>query len=263
MAHVSLDAVTLDMPIYSASSRSLKNVILSAGTGGRIKASGEHTVVIRALNGVSLELNAGDRLGLIGTNGAGKSTLMRIISGIYHPTTGSVDVRGSVGSLFDMGLGIEAEATGYENIRIRGLLLGMKRSEIDAVIPEIENFTELGSYLEMPVRTYSTGMQARLTFAISTAIQPDILVLDEGIGAGDTHFMHKAQARLETFMKSVGILVVASHSNDLIRDFCNKCIVMHRGSATRVMPVEAALEAYADLTALRNEGREPDESLFS
>ncbi|RWC62582.1 ABC transporter ATP-binding protein [Mesorhizobium sp.] len=263
MAHVSLKSVTLDLPIYSARSRSFKNAILSAGTGGRINSADENTVVVRALSGVSLELAAGDRLGLIGTNGAGKSTLMRVISGIYHPTTGSIDVSGSVGSLFDMGLGIDAEATGYENIRIRGLLLGLSRSKIEELIPEIESFTELGSYLDMPIRTYSTGMQARLAFAISTAIQPDILVLDEGIGAGDTHFMHKARIRLESFMRSVGVLVLASHSEGLVRDFCNKCIVMHRGRATGIMGVEEAMTAYSELVAFRDAGLEPDESLFN
>lgn len=240
----------------------MKNAILAAGTGGRLNAAENGTVVIRALSGVSLDLQAGDKLGLIGTNGAGKSTLMRVISGIYHPTSGNVSVSGSVGSLFDMGLGMDPEATGHENIRLRGLMLGMRLREIEDVTAEIESFTELGSYLDMPMRTYSAGMTARLAFAISTAIRPDVLVLDEGIGAGDAHFMHRATKRLEGFMQSVGVLVLASHSDGLIREFCNKAIVMHRGQATSIMGVEEALAHYHELIAMRDAGVEPDQSLF-
>jgi ABC-type polysaccharide/polyol phosphate transport system ATPase subunit len=199
---------------------------------------------VDALTQISLHLQSGDRLGLIGHNGAGKSTLLRILAGIYEPSVGKVNINGSIGAMLDITLGMDPEATGYENIRIRGMILGLSKSEIEQIIPDIEEFTEMGSFLSMPVKTYSSGMTVRLAFAISTAIAPDILLMDEAIGAGDAHFMEKAQKRLENFVHQSEILVLASHSNAAIRQFCNKALWLEHGRVHMFDDVETVVSAY-------------------
>ena len=178
--------------------------------------------MVQALRGLKLSLEHGDRLGLVGHNGAGKTTLLRTMAGVYKPMHGVVSAKGRVIPLFDVGLGIDPEATGYENIYLRGALLGMRRREIDAVKDEIAEFTELGDYLDVPVRTYSSGMTLRLAFAVSTCVSPDILLMDEFLAVGDAHFLHKAEERLNRMISRAGIMVFASHSTELIRRLCNK-----------------------------------------
>jgi ABC-2 type transport system ATP-binding protein len=244
IASISVDDVSVIFPIFDAGGRSLKSRVVHATTGGRIGVSSSRTPEVVALEGVSLRFNHGDRVGLIGHNGAGKTTLLRVMGGIYEPCRGSVRVEGRVAPLFDIAHGIDPESTGYENIRLRGLLLGMAPDEVDRRFDEIAEFTGLGDFLRMPLRTYSVGMNARLAFAISTAIQPDILLLDEGIVAGDTAFMEKADKRLAALVTRTGLLVLASHSETMLRKMCTKGIVMNRGRVAYEGTLEGALEFY-------------------
>lgn len=240
-ASVVLDHVHVSFPIYDSASRSLRHHIVGASTGGRLSADSQQRVVVEALSDVSFTLSHGDRVGLVGHNGAGKTTLLRVISGIYAPWQGRVEVTGRVAPLFDVSLGIDMESTGYENIRLRGLYLGLTRAQIEARTGDIAEFTELGPFLHMPVRTYSAGMQARLAFAVSTSIEPEILLLDEGIAAGDAAFMEKANQRLHEFVQRAGILVLASHSDPLIRMFCNKAFLLERGRIVRAGSVDEVM----------------------
>ena len=244
MASIDLQGVSVAFPIYDASSRSLKKSLLPGRTGGRIGSDEAHTSVVRALDNVTLSMRHGDRVGLVGHNGAGKTTLLRVLAGIYEPAAGRIGVDGHVAPLFDIGLGMDAESTGYDNIYLRGLFLGMSRKEIGKRMEEIAEFTELGDFLNLPIRTYSTGMRMRLAFAVSTSIEPDILLLDEGIGAGDAAFIDKANKRLGQFTEKAGIIVLASHSDALIRKMCRTAVLMEHGRVVEVGDVESVLESY-------------------
>lgn len=245
---VQAQRVTLDYPIVGIGSRSLKNQILGAATGGLI-ASGDRIPVVKALRDVSFSLKEGDRLGLVGHNGAGKSTLLKVLAGIYQPTSGTVSITGKVVSTLNLSLGMEPEATGIENIIIRGLLLGMQKSEVQKKLDEIAEFTELGDYLNMPVRIYSSGMATRLAFATVTAMESDILLMDEVIGAGDAAFMSKAEDRLNEFMNRSKILVLASHSESVIRTFCNKALLLEHGQLLGTGSTDEIFELYRQRTA--------------
>jgi ABC-2 type transport system ATP-binding protein/lipopolysaccharide transport system ATP-binding protein len=240
MASITVDHVSVSFPIYTAGSRSLKNAMIAATTGGRIGEDDGH-VVIQALENVSLEISHGDRVALLGHNGAGKTTLLRVLAGIYEPLAGGIVVQGRVTPMFDVHLGIDPESTGYENIILRGLYLGLSKAESLAKTDSVAEFTELGEFLKFPMRTYSAGMQARLAFAMATCVEPEILLLDEGIGAGDAAFVEKASKRLDGFIESAGILVLASHAPHLVRRFCNKAIVMEHGRIIWTGDVEQGL----------------------
>jgi ABC-2 type transport system ATP-binding protein len=243
MVHLTAKNLSLDYPIVGMGSQSLKNRVLSAATGGLI-SGGTGIPVVNALRSVEFEIAPGDRVGLIGHNGAGKSTLLKVLAGIYRPTSGFLSVKGRVVSTLNLSIGLEPEATGYENIVIRGLMLGMRRKEILKHLDEIAEFTELGEYLEMPVRIYSSGMQTRLAFATVTAMHADILLMDEVIGTGDASFMDKAEQRLNNFMSRSSVLVLASHSDNTIRKFCNKALLLEHGQIIGSGVVEDMLERY-------------------
>jgi len=243
MAEIQLDKVSVAFPIYNASARSLKKRLVGAATGGRIQSEAGPTVV-QALDDVTLHLRHGDRVGLVGHNGAGKTTLLRVLAGIYEPGAGTARVEGQVAPLFDISLGMDPESTGYENIVLRGLFLGMSRADIEARMDEIAEFTELGSFLDLPIRTYSAGMQIRLAFAVSTSIHPDILLLDEGIAAGDAAFLEKANQRLQEFTKRASIIVLASHSERLVKQMCQTAVLMDHGRVIGVGPTEEVLAQY-------------------
>jgi ABC-2 type transport system ATP-binding protein/lipopolysaccharide transport system ATP-binding protein len=245
MPSVVLSNVSVTFPVYSAGARSLKNAMISATTGGRIGNQSNH-VVIQALDQVSLTFEHGDRVALIGHNGAGKTTLLRVLAGIFEPPTGEVRIEGRVTPMFDISLGIDPDCTGYENIVLRGLYLGLSKAEIMKRVDDIANFTELGGFLELPIRTYSLGMQARLAFATATCIEPEILLLDEGIGAGDADFLQKANERLDLFIRKTEILVLASHSTDLVRRICNKAVLMEHGRVCCSGQIEDVLDAYRE-----------------
>jgi lipopolysaccharide transport system ATP-binding protein len=232
---VAKDAV-VEFPVYTGMHRSLKSAVLNATTGGRLARDAANRVAVRALDGVSFEIRPGDRVGLMGHNGAGKSTLLRMLSGIYEPIAGSLKVEGRVATLLELQLGIDPDATGYENIMLRGVMTGLKLREIRAKIDEIAEFTELGDYLGMPVRTYSSGMLLRLAFAVSTSVEADILLMDEWLSVGDAEFRNKASARLEQLVERTPILVLASHSQELIGKVCNRLFLLEHGRVQERSP---------------------------
>jgi lipopolysaccharide transport system ATP-binding protein len=219
MAFIHLQNVSVEIPVFSNHNRSIKNSFLK-------KFSNEKNLIqtVTALNSVNLDLKDGDRLGIMGPNGSGKSTLLRTIAGVYQPTSGNIKVQGSIASLIDISLGMEMEATGFENIRMRGIMMGMKLKQIKLIEEEIADFTELGKFLELPVRTYSTGMHMRLGFAVSTIIPADIILMDEWLSVGDSNFLIKAEKRLQDYIKKSSILVIASHSEELILKLTNQTL---------------------------------------
>jgi len=219
MAHIKLDQASVEIPIYSNHNRSIKNSLLKNLTKDKVLP---HSV--KALNNITLDLRDGDRLGVMGPNGAGKSTLLRTLAGVYHPTSGSIDVSGSIASLIDISLGMDSEATGYENIRMRAIMMGMKLKQIKLIEDEIADFTELGKFLELPIRTYSTGMHMRLGFAVSTTVPADIILMDEWLSVGDSDFLIKAEKRLHDYIQKSSILLLASHSEDLISKLTNQIL---------------------------------------
>jgi ABC-type polysaccharide/polyol phosphate transport system ATPase subunit len=229
MAYIRLDHVSVEFPVYNINALSFKKNFIRMATGGRVLEDANQHVIVRSINQLSLEIQHGDRVGLIGHNGAGKSTFLRLLAGIYEPSSGDIDIQGKVSTMLDLMYGIESECTGYENIYNRGLLLGMTKSQVKANIEEIAEFSSLGDYLNMPVRTYSAGMMVRLAFAISASVQPDILLIDEVFGAGDANFMEKAQAKMRSLLNSSRIVVFASHAPKLIQEFCNKILVLNAG----------------------------------
>jgi ABC-type polysaccharide/polyol phosphate transport system ATPase subunit len=245
MARVVLENVRVDFPIYGAQ-RNLRKVLFERATGGLIQRQGKNQdrVVVKALDGVSMTLEDGDRIGLIGHNGSGKSTLLKVLAGIYEPIEGSLLVEGRVTPLFDMMPGLDFEDSGYENIITGGLLLGLSRDEIESKIADVEEFSELGEYLSLPVRTYSTGMLTRLGFALVTALDPGVLLMDEGIGAADAHFAERAEKRLTEFVGRSRIVVIASHSPGMIKSICNKAALLVAGRIVATGTVDEVFAQY-------------------
>ncbi len=241
---ISLQGVNVSFPVYGAGSASLKKTLAASVTGGRFgKETG--VAVVHALSGIDIELKAGDRLGLVGHNGAGKSTLLRTLAGVYEPSSGRFERHGSVASLIDPALGIEVDASGLENIMLRGLVMGLSKREIERRSADIVEFSGLGEYIHMPVRTYSTGMMMRLAFSISTCVQADILLMDEWLSVGDAEFTEKAEQRMREVVQGSGILVLASHSMELIAKECNKVIHLSHGTIVQreeIAPAQAQPE---------------------
>jgi ABC-2 type transport system ATP-binding protein len=232
----------VDFPIFDAKSRSLKKTVIGL-VGGNIDSAAK-VPVIEALRDITLNLEHGARVGLVGHNGAGKSTLLRLLAGIYEPTRGIAEVRGRVAPVFDLGVGMDPEISGLETIIVRGLFLGMTRKEMEDRIDDIADFTELGDFLRMPLRTYSTGMRIRLALGVVTSIDPEILILDEGIGAVDAAFLQKSKKRLAELVERAGLLVFASHSDEFLRDLCDTAIWMEHGRIREQGEIEAVLRAY-------------------
>lgn len=244
MASIEFHNACVDFPIYNANGRSLKKRLIQVATGGKLSADGHGRVIVRALENLTFALNDGDRVGLLGHNGAGKSTLLRLLSGVYAPSSGNAKINGEVASLIDISLGIDPEATGRENIFMRGILLGMSKSEITEKLDEIIDFSELGDFIDMPVRTYSTGMHLRLAFAVSTTIRPEILIMDEWLSVGDEGFKHKAEIRMNELVKATNILVIASHSRELVMHTCNRVIWLEHGKIKMDSDPETVTRAY-------------------
>ncbi|CNG97385.1 ABC transporter [Yersinia thracica] len=244
MAFVEFNNVCVDFPIYNADGRSLKKRLLQVATGGQLGSDQQGRVVVRAIDNLSFTLKDGDRVGLLGHNGAGKSTLLRLLSGAYEPSSGTTKTSGEIGSLIDISLGIDAEATGRENIYLRGGLLGRTRAEITARLDEIIEFSELGDFVDMPVRTYSTGMHLRLAFAVSTIVRPEILLMDEWLSVGDEGFKQKAETRLSEMVQATNILVIASHSRSLVMKTCNRVIWLEHGKVFMDGDVESVCSRY-------------------
>lgn len=244
MAKLSLSNVSIDFPIYNASGRRLTNQLLRAATGGQVGKSDGGKVFVRAIENLDLDLQNGDSLGIVGHNGAGKSTLLRLLAGIYEPTSGKLVREGQVTSLTEIAIGISPELTGRENILIRGVVMGLPMKEIKARIEEIIEFSDLGEFINLPVRTYSTGMSLRLAFAVSTIAQPEILVMDEWLSVGDAAFQHKAEERIQKIVDDSDILVLASHSRGLIERTCNKVLWLDHGSVKMMGTPDEVLDHY-------------------
>jgi lipopolysaccharide transport system ATP-binding protein len=248
MASLSLTNVCIDYPVFGAHATSLKRTVVAAVTGGMI---GRETGVttIHALQDITLTLRKGDRLGIMGHNGAGKTTLLRTLAGVYPPTKGRYRRQGSLSSLIDPMLGVEMEFSGYENIRLCGILKGLNSQEIAALTPEIAEFSGLGEYLDMPVRTYSTGMLMRLAFSIATTVRAEILIMDEWLSVGDASFRQKSEQRIRDVVDAAGILVLASQSRHLIEKECNRFVELSHGKIVRDEPIgpgpDAAVPAAA------------------
>jgi len=226
----------------AADGQTLKGFLAALKSGGSAKTA--HFV--DALKGVSLEIKAGERVGLIGHNGAGKSTILKVMAGIYPPTSGSSRTVGHVCPLFEFATGFEYNRSGWENIRIRGMLLGMSPDEIEEKLPEIGAFSELGEFLDYPTRTYSSGMFIRLAFAVSTAVNPEILLMDEVIGAADLSFTEKANKRMREFMDQGKILVFSSHSLELLTDYCSRTLWLDHGRLRADGPTEDVVRQYRE-----------------
>jgi lipopolysaccharide transport system ATP-binding protein len=241
---ISCRDLTLRFPVYGADAKSLKKSLAAVTVGGRL---GSHARVteVTALSNLNLELKAGDRLGLVGHNGSGKTTLLRALSGAYEPDDGQVEVRGRIAALLDLSLGIDPSATGLDNIRLRGRISGLSSREIEQRMDEIAEFTGLGPFLAMPVKTYSAGMQARLAFAAATAVDADVLLMDEWIAVGDAEFQKLAHRRLLKLVERAGILVLASHDHDLLRLYCNKVMRLKAGVASPVADIRKLDELLA------------------
>lgn len=229
MGHILLNNVSVDIPIFNSQGRSLKKTIMGMATGGRIGLTESGRNVVRSLDHLNLEIKSHERVGLIGHNGAGKSTLLRVLSSVYEPTEGFAKIKGSIGSLIDISLGIDLEATGLENIYLRAALLGISKKKVDKELDSLVEFTELGDFINMPVRTYSTGMHMRLAFAVSTMISPDILLMDEWLSVGDQSFQEKAENRLNRLIERTNILVIATHSRRLIERCCTRVLWLEHG----------------------------------
>jgi ABC-type polysaccharide/polyol phosphate transport system ATPase subunit len=242
MAHLKLTNVSVDFPVYNGTSRSVRNQIFRA-VGGTVSQYND-VVNVKALNGVSLELNDGDRLALIGHNGAGKTTMLRVMAGIYPPTGGVIERDGTLASMTDITMGMNAELTGYDNIVTRLVLMGMNFAEAKSHVAEIVEFAELEDYVHLPMRTYSTGMYMRLAFSVATSMVPEILILDEMIGAGDAHFVEKAKRRTQDFLSRSKIMVLASHDAGMLQEYCTRAVWLERGSVKMTGAVDDVLAAY-------------------
>jgi ABC-2 type transport system ATP-binding protein len=257
MVSIEIHNAFVDFPIFDAKSRSLKKAVLKKAILGKAvlgkaalgKAGGHigtesKVPIIEALRDVNLTLHQGERVGLVGHNGAGKSTLLRLMSGIYEPTRGTASIQGKIAPVFDLGVGMDPELSGYENIMVRGLFLGMTRKQMQSRVDDIAEFSELGDYLTMPLRTYSTGMRVRLALGVVTSIDPEILLLDEGIGAVDAEFLAKARDRLNALVARSGMLVFASHSDEFLLDLCDTAIWMDHGCVREHGPLRQVLNHY-------------------
>ncbi len=257
MNRITLKNVSIDFPILDGRRsfrKALLSVPLGAGriqreTGGTIRQeAGKKGVIVRALEDISFTVKEGDRFGLIGHNGSGKSTLLRTIAGVYEPVIGTVDVVGKLSPMFNTSIGMDPEDTGYENLKTIGMYLGLNPKEIRERTEEVVKFCELGDFMHLPVRTYSSGMTTRLGFAIATSIEPDILLLDEWLGAGDARFVEKAAKRVEELVDKSSVLILASHSDALIQRNCNKAILLNHGSIIAQGDVDDVIKEYNELT---------------
>ncbi len=245
MAHIALNNIGIDFTIYNTpQSFSLMHSLAKAATGGILNRNKKNTVTVSALKNISFSLEHGDRLGLIGHNGSGKSTLLKLLAGIYAPTSGDLRVEGKIATLFDVLLGAQDEMTGYENLYISSLIRGKSVAETKKSLKAMGEFTELGGYLDLPMRTYSAGMKVRVGFAVATEGAPDILLIDEVFGAGDQGFVTKSIERLTALIERAGILVFSSHSEDLLTQICNKVMILEKGEIKAMGETKEILDFY-------------------
>jgi len=248
MAFLRLHNLSVEFPMYQGSSRSLKKSIVANTTRGNLAHDALNRINVRALNELNFSIEQGDRVGLIGLNGSGKTTLLKVLAGIYRPSRGELVRSGRVSALLDINVGMNVDMTGQENIVLRGMYMGIHPRDMRKRIGEIAEFTELGDYLDMPVRTYSSGMSVRLAFATATCVVPEILLLDEWLSAGDALFIAKATKRMEEFVKLSSVLVLASHSMDLLEKWCTHGIWLELGHVKTMGPIHEVAAAYRAAT---------------
>lgn len=242
---ISAKGLTLDLPVFNVASRSFRGSLMPPQVGGDLLPNRSGPVMVRALSNVNFEIADGDRVALFGHNGAGKSTLLRTLAGIYQPTSGELSVGGRISTLFDITLGMDEEATGLENIELLGLARGFSRRHVRETQNEIIDFAELGPFIDLPVKAYSSGMKMRLAFSVATSFQPDVLLLDEWVAAGDSSFIEKAEKRLIQRIESTRIIVFASHNIHLLARFCNRAIVMSSGEISFQGSIAQFMEAHS------------------
>jgi len=242
-ARIEVTGLSVFFPLYHAGSRSLKKTVFAAAAG-RLARDRKQRVIVQALRDVSFTVRSGDRLGLIGGNGAGKTTLLRTLAGIYEPVMGRLEITGSLHALLDAQLGMNPDLTGRENILLRGLYSNLSKPEIARLEEDVREFAELGEFMDLPVRIYSAGMVVRLGFGLATAIRPRILIMDEWLMAGDASFIEKARARLEDMVSGAEILVLASHSPTVVKEWCDRVLWLDQGQVRDDGPPERVLERY-------------------
>ena len=237
------ESVHLDFPLYHGTARSLKKTVFHSVTG-RMSADSRQRVVVQALRDISFRLQPGDRLGLVGRNGAGKSTLLRTLAGIYEPQGGRVRIHGSLNALLDPNLGMNPELTGRENITLRGQYHKLSPAAIRRLADDVAAFADLGDFIDLPVRIFSSGMVVRLGFALATAIRPQVLLMDEWFLAGDANFLEKARSRLEDLVRGAEILVLSTHMPSVIHEWCTRVIWLDQGRIVADGPADEVMEAY-------------------
>lgn len=245
MARITANEVHLDYPVYTTSrQRSILGFAANRASFGRVARDASNIQIVQALRGVSFDLKTGDRLAVLGRNGSGKTTLLKLCAGLIMPTAGQLTIEGSRSTMLNAGAGFDVDKTGVENIDHVGLLLGIPRAGRKALLDDVAEFTELGAFLDLPLRTYSAGMIVRIMFALATSVEREILIVDEVIGAGDAHFVEKAATRVKTMFDRAKILIVATHSHAIAAQLCNRAILMDGGHAVMEGHPDAIWEAY-------------------
>lgn len=240
-ARISLSSVNLHYATANSVNRSLKSLLTHAFNREKVTSNIRD---IHALKNISVEIGAGERVGLLGHNGAGKTTFLKAVAGLYPLSSGSLQVQGEVRSLFDLSLGFEPDATGRQNILYRGLLLGLSPAYMRQLESDIVEFAGLGDFIDYPVKTYSAGMQVRLAFAISTSVGGELLLLDEVLGAGDANFMLKAAKRIDELINQADILILASHDLGSLERLCERGLVFHHGELIFDGTMSQSINAY-------------------
>jgi lipopolysaccharide transport system ATP-binding protein len=228
MARICAEGLRIEFPLYHLGARSMKKRLLGSASR-RVKADAHNRVVISALSDLSFTIESGERVALVGHNGAGKTTLLRSLAGIYEPVGGRLTIEGEIGTLIDPAAGMDILSTGRENIRLRGLYRGLNAEQIAALEAEAAEFSGLGEFLDVPIHGYSAGMSIRLAFAVATASQPQILLMDEWFNTGDAEFLAKAEKKLEQLITASEILVIATHDMDVVKRWCNRVITLEAG----------------------------------
>lgn len=245
MALIQLSDVHLSYPVYtSGRQRSILGFAANRASFGRIARDAGRIPHVDALNGISFELRDGDRLALMGRNGSGKTSLLKVCAGLMLPDGGRAIIRGSRSSILNAAAGLDMEKTGVENVELIGRVLGVNAKGRRALLDDVAEFTELGDFLNLPMRTYSAGMAVRLSFALATSVERDIVIVDEVIGAGDAHFVEKAARRIRSMFDRAKILVLASHSGSISEQWCNRALWIENGRATMMGEPAAVWDAY-------------------
>ncbi|HEY8609965.1 MAG TPA: ABC transporter ATP-binding protein, partial [Roseomonas sp.] len=242
MAHIEAKDLRVEFPLYHLGARSLKKRLL-ARAAARVRTDESNRVVVSALRDLNFRIDSGERVALVGRNGAGKTTLLRSLAGIYEPVGGQLRMEGSIGSLIDPAAGMDPDSTGRENVRLRALYRNLDAAGQAVLEEEVAEFAGLGEFMDVPIKGYSAGMSIRLAFAIATAMQPQILLMDEWFMAGDASFMEKAEARLANLVSAADILVIATHDMDIARRWCTRAIRLDAGRIVADGPVEPVIEA--------------------